>query len=64
MELIKILSEDEEGTELIMSCGATLKDEFENLYRLECPYILKCDEMHEFNYMTKRRVWNAGHCCG
>jgi hypothetical protein len=28
MELIKILSEDKEGTELIMPCGATLKDEF------------------------------------
>jgi hypothetical protein len=56
MELIKILSEDDEGTELIMPCGATLKDIFENMNRLEGPYILKCDEMHEFNYVTKRKV--------
>jgi hypothetical protein len=64
MELIKILNKDEEGTELIMPCGATLNDEFENMYRLEGLYILKCDEMHEFNYVTERRVWNACHCCG
>jgi hypothetical protein len=64
MELIKILSEVEEGTELIMPWGATLKDEFENMYRIEGPYILKCDEMHEFNYVTERKVWHASHCCG
>jgi hypothetical protein len=52
MEFIKILNEDEEGTELIIPCGASLKDEFGNIYRLEGPYILKCDEMHEFNYVT------------
>jgi hypothetical protein len=34
------------------------------MYRLEGPYILKCDDMHEFNYMTERKVWHAGHCCG
>jgi hypothetical protein len=20
--------------------------------------------MHEFNYVTERKVWHAGHCCG
>jgi hypothetical protein len=64
MELIKVLNEDEEGTELIIPCGASLKDEFGNIYRLEGHYILKCDEMHEFEYVTERRVWTTGHCCG
>jgi hypothetical protein len=65
MELIKILSEDEEGnTVLIMPCGASLKDEFGNTYRLEGPYNLVCDEMHEFNYITERKVWTTGDCCG
>jgi hypothetical protein len=41
MELIKILSEDEEGnTVLNMPCGASLKNEFGNTYRLEGPYNL------------------------
>jgi hypothetical protein len=64
MELIKILNEDEEGTELIMPCGTSLKDEFGNVYRLEGPYILRCDEMHEFNYIVEKKVWTTGHCFG
>jgi hypothetical protein len=47
-----------------MPCGVSLKDEFGNTYRLEGPYILKCDEMHEFQYIIDRKVWHAGHCCG
>jgi hypothetical protein len=47
MELIKILNEDE-GTELIMPCGASLKDEFGNIYRLEGPNVIKCDELNKF----------------
>jgi hypothetical protein len=42
MELIKILNEDEEGIELIMYCGSSLKEEFGNVFRLG-PYVLKCD---------------------
>jgi hypothetical protein len=65
MELIKILSEDEEGnTVLIMPCGASLKDEFGNTYRLDGPYKLECGEMQEFQYIIDRQVWHAGHCCG
>jgi hypothetical protein len=63
MELIKILKEDKEGTEMIMPCCATLKDEFGNIYRLEGPYVLKCYQIHEFNYVIEKKVWHAGNCC-
>jgi hypothetical protein len=49
---------------LIIPCGALLKDKFGNIYKLEGPYILNCDEIHEFEYVTERKVWTTGNSCG
>jgi hypothetical protein len=45
-----------------MPCDGSVVDEAGNVYRLKCPFELKCDDYITFNYVTGRHVWHGDKC--
>jgi hypothetical protein len=60
---ISILSQDDEGTTVIMPCDGIAVDEIGNEYQVDGAFKLNCNSPSTFNYVTSIKTWRADHCC-
>jgi hypothetical protein len=47
-----------------MPCSSAVSDESGNVFRIEGPYDINCNETRMFGYMDKFTIWRADKCCG
>jgi hypothetical protein len=64
LNMIQILSIDENGTSIIMPCNSTVVDELNNTYRVQGSYYTVCKEPVTLRYLEEVRVWKGDDCCG
>jgi hypothetical protein len=60
---ISILSQDDEGTTVIIPCDGVAVDEVGNEYQVDGAYKLNCNSPTTFNYVTSIKTWRADRCC-
>jgi hypothetical protein len=60
---VSILSQDEDGTTLIMPCDGIAVDEIGNEYQVDGAYKISCNSPVTFNYVTGIKTWRTDHCC-
>jgi hypothetical protein len=58
-----IISQDENGTTLIMPCEGIALDEVGNEYQIDGSYKLVCNPPTTFKYVTSVVTWYTDHCC-
>jgi hypothetical protein len=46
-----------------MPCSSEVLDESGNIFRIEGPYILDCNESRQFPYIEQSRTWRGQKCC-
>jgi hypothetical protein len=47
-----------------MSCLSSVIDESKNIFKIEIPYNLNCNEIRMSSYIDKFTIWRANKCCG
>jgi hypothetical protein len=62
--LIQIISQSDSSTTLSMPCDSELYDELGNIWKVEGPYELVCENETTFNYTTLRHSHRWVKCCG
>jgi hypothetical protein len=63
LRLINVISVNNNITTLIMPCSSKVKDDMDNVYYLEGPHILDCQEPRDFMYLSGDiSVWHDDHC--
>jgi hypothetical protein len=60
---ISILSQDDDGSTVIMPCDGIAVDEIGNEYQVDGANKLNCNPPTTFNYVTSIKTWRADHCC-
>jgi hypothetical protein len=61
---LQIVAQNESHISIIMPCSSAVSDESGNVFRIEGPYDLNCNETRTFEYIDKFTIWRADKCCG
>jgi hypothetical protein len=48
---------------MAMQCSSSVIDELGNIFRIEGPYDLNCNETRVFGYIDRFTIWRADKCC-
>jgi hypothetical protein len=59
---LQIISQNETHTSIVMSYNSSVINEQGDIFSIERPYVLNCNESRVFNYMDKVTLWTDGTC--
>jgi hypothetical protein len=63
-KILQIVSDNGTHVSIVMACGSSVTDKEGNIFRIEGPYNLNCNETRTFDYIDKYTIWKADKCCG
>jgi hypothetical protein len=61
---LQIVSQNESHVSIVMPCSSLVIEKLKNIFRIEGPYNLNCNETRTFGYINKFTIWRADKCCG
>jgi hypothetical protein len=61
---LQIVSQNESHISIIIPCSNSIIDESRNVFKIESPYDLNCNETKIFGYIDKFTIWWGDKCCG
>jgi hypothetical protein len=61
---LQIIAQNETHISIVMPCSSEVIDESGNIFRIEGPYILDCNESRTFQYNDQVITWRGQKCCG
>jgi hypothetical protein len=59
---LQIISQNETHTSIVMPCDSSVVNEQGDIFSIEGPYTLNCNESRVFNYIDKVTLWTDGTC--
>jgi hypothetical protein len=59
---LQIVSQNEIHTSIVMPCDISVINEQGDIFSIEGPYTLNCNESRLFNYIDKVVLWTDGTC--
>jgi hypothetical protein len=59
---LQIISQNETHTSIVMPCDSLVVNKQGDIFSIEGPYILNCNESRVFNYVDKITLWTDGTC--
>jgi hypothetical protein len=61
---LQFFSQNESYVSIVMPCSNLVIEKSKNIFRIENPYDLNCNETRTFGYINKFTIWKSNKCCG